>query len=397
MTATTADHVTRPFALALVLGVAMAVSTVAGTLVGVLGPYLQDEVGVSPSQLGILVAVFAFTSGAFSWPGGILTDSIGGRRTVLLVLAGSVVGMVVLALAESYIWLIVAMFLAGLANSSVNPGTNRLIADSVAPGRRGLAAGVKMACVQLGVFAAGILIPIAAETIGWRVPLAVTVVAISLLGIIGLLALTEPEKSRGESESVRAPLRWSAELVTLTIYSLLMSAGASAVITYLPLYSIESLGSTARIGGLAVALMGLLAIVGRLGLGRTTERLAVPLRSLALVGLLGVAAASILLLVSTTGTPLFWVAVVGLGLSAQSFVAGTTVAIIVSMPREQVGGASGVMFFGFLLGFGAGPAAFGATVDASGGYELGWALTIVAFALATVVVAIPSLRRRSRF
>lgn len=395
MNATTAGHVTsRPIALSLVLGIGMAVSTVAGTLVGVLGPYLQDEIGITPGRLGFLVTMFAVFSAAFSWPGGLLTDAIGGRRTLLLVLSGSMVSMVALASAFSYTWLLAAMAVAGLSNSSVNPATNRIIADSVALGRRGIAAGVKMACVQLAVFAAGILIPLAAEAIGWRVPLAVAVVVISLVGVFGLLALTEPlEPGRRESAD-RSRLQWSPGLFVLTIYSLLMAAGASAILTYLPLYTVEGLDSTARVGGLAIAVAGLVAIVGRLGLGRFTERVAVPMRALAVVGALGVASTALLMGVASAATPLYWLAVVGLGLSAQSFVVGTTVAVIVSMPREQVGGASGVVFLGFLVGFGVGPAAFGATVESTGGYRTGWMLAVIAFGVATALAAISALRRR---
>lgn len=394
MTATTSDVTSRPLALALALGVAMAVSTVAGTLVGVLAPYLQEEVGLTASQIGILVAVFAFTSGTFSWPAGLVTDAIGGRRTLLLVFSGSVAAMLMLASAFSYVWLLAAMLVAGIGNSAVNPATNRTIADSVAPGRQGMAAGVKMACVQLGIFAAGILIPVAAEGAGWRIPFAATIVVVSVLGVVGLLALTSPGgRPRGQTGR-RSPMRWSRPLLTLAAYSLLMSAGASAVVTYLPLYSIEALGSTARVGGLAVASMGLLAIVGRLGLGRATERLASPTRSLVVVGFLGAISIGVIIAVSSTSGILFWLGVVGLGLSAQSFVAGTTVAVIVSMPRDQVGGATGVVFLGFLMGWGAGPAVFGATVDATGGFTVGWTATLALFALATLLVAVPSLPRR---
>jgi predicted MFS family arabinose efflux permease len=384
----------RPIALALILGIGMAVSTVAGTLVGVLGPYLQVEIGITPGRLGLLVTTFAICSAGFSWPGGLLTDSIGGRRTLLLVLSGSMVSMVVLASAFSYPWLLVAMGLAGLSNSSVNPATNRIIADSVVPGSRGIAAGLKMACVQLAVFAAGMLIPLAAEGLGWRVPLAITVVSISLVGIFGLLALTDPIRRATGATADRSRLKWSAELVTLTLYSFSMSAGASAILTYLPLYTVEALDSTARVGGLAVAVVGLLAIAGRLVLGRLTERIAIPMRALTAVGVLGVGSTLMILAVGSAGTPLYWFGVVGLGLSAQSFVAGTTVAVIVSVPREQVGGASGVIFLGFLVGFGVGPAAFGTTVEATGAYTTGWAMTVVAFGLATAFAAVPARQRR---
>lgn len=182
----TGSFIHRPYLLSIVLAGAMAVSTVAGNLIGVLGPYLRDEVdGVTASNLGILVAAFAVVSGTMAWPAGVFADSIGGRRSLIVVFVGSVVGLGFLAAATSYLWLVGAMLVAGLANSAVNPATNRVIATSVAAGDRGLVAGIKMGGVQLAVFAAGVLIPPAAEAFGWRIPLGVAGLVIAGLGVLG--------------------------------------------------------------------------------------------------------------------------------------------------------------------------------------------------------------------
>lgn len=381
------DRVTdRTYTLAAILGAAMAVSTVAGTLVGVLAPFLRDEIeGLTPAKIGLLVAVFAVVSGTMAWPSGILTDSIGGRRALLLVFTGSMGGLIALATAGSYAWLIVAMVVAGLANSAVNPATNRVIATSVPAGTRGLVAGIKMAGVQLAVFAAGLLIPPVAEAFGWRLPLATAGAVVAAAGILGAIVFLERDESTRDGKASRARFQWSAGLMALTVYSLLMSGGASSVVTYIPLYTVEELGSTGQVGGLAIALIGLLAIVGRLVLGRATERLGRPMRSLAAVAALALGSAGLVTLAGSAGSVLFWVGVAGLGLSALSFIAGTTVAVILSMPRDRVGGASGVMFVGFMIGFGGGPAAFGALVEATGGYAAGWVLVLALFGVATML------------
>lgn len=96
----------------------------------------------------------------------------------------------------------------------------------------------------------------------------------------------------------------------------------------------------------------------------------------------------------TAGSPLFWLGAAGLGLSALSFIAGTTVAVILSTPSEKVGGASGAMFVGFMIGFGGGPAAFGAILEISGSYELGWGFVAFLFAAATLTSWI-ALRART--
>ena len=374
----------RPYLLSMVLAAAMAVSTIAGTLIGVLGPYLRDEVaGVTASNLGTLVAAFAVVSGALAWPAGLLVDSIGGRRSLVLVFIGSVLGLGFMSAATSYLWLIGAMLIAGLANSAVNPATNRVIATSVVAGKRGLVAGIKMAGVQLAVFAAGILIPPAAEEFGWRVPLASAGLTIAGIGIVGSMSLLGREAPTGGPNGWRPGFHWSSGLLVLTVYSLLMSGGASAAVTYLSLFTVEDLGSTPRVGGVAVALIGLMAIGGRLVLGRVTERVAQPLRSLGAVAAL--ALLSVLLVASSNevGSVLYWLGVAGLGLSALSFIAGATVAVILSTPTDKIGGSSGAMFVGFMIGFGGGPAAFGAILEISGSYEVGWGFVAFLFAAAT--------------
>ena len=375
----------RPYLIAAVLGGAMAVATVAATLVGVLAPYLLDEIdGVSPANIGLLVTTFAVVSGSMAWPAGALTDKIGGRTALILVFAGSVLGLGFLALAPTFGVLIAAMAVAGASNSAVNPATNRVIARWVAPGKRGTVAGVKMAAVQMAVFGAGIFLPPAAETIGWRVPLVTSGVLVAGLGTVGGLAILRGTDVTHSDRIVGSRLRLSAGLTALTLYSVFMSAGASSTVTYISLFTVDGLGSTPRVGGLAVAVIGLLAIIGRLALGRVTERVGRPMRSLTLVAALAAASATVLLLGDSAGSTLYWVGVVGLGLSALSFVAGTTVALIVSTRTEEVGGSSGVMFLGFMVGFGGGPAAFGAALDASGSYFLGWALVVGLFGAAIV-------------
>lgn len=375
----------HPYLIAVVLGGAMAVATVAGTLVGVLAPYLRDEIGgLTAANVGLLVAAFAVVSGAMAWPAGLLTDAIGGRTALILVLAGSVLGLGFLAVAPTFEFLLAAMVVAGVANSAVNPATNRVIASWVAPGQRGLVAGIKMAGVQVAVFAAGILIPPAAETIGWRIPLVSAGVLVAGVGTGCAVLLLRGGDTLREARRDRPGFSPTGGLAALTIYSLFMSGGASATITYISLFTVEDLGSTARIGGLAVALIGLLAIGGRLALGRITERLGRPMRSLAAVGAVASASAALIALSASADPILYWVGAVGLGLSALSFIAGTTVALIVSTPVELIGGSSGAMFVGFMIGFGGGPAAFGWVLDAYGSYALGWSLVMGLFGMATI-------------
>lgn len=376
----------------LCLATAMAVATVSSPLVGVLAPLLRDEIPMTPVRVGLLVAIYAGVSALASWPAGYVTDRVGGRLAVTFVFVGSAAYLLGFSSAMSYAWLVGGMVIAGLANSMVNPATNHVIAETVEPGSRGLVAGVKMAGVQVAVFAVGLAIPLFDATTGWRIPLAIGTSLFCVGGIA--IALTRLERPSSMVGSHKTGLEWSADLVALTIYSLLMSAGASASLTYLPLYSVDQLGATAGLGGLSVAVAGVFAIGGRLFWGRVTERGRTVTRPLLTIGGLSVLSGLLILAGSETTDLLFWIGSAGLGFFALSFSASTTVALILTVAKGATGKASGVVFAGFMVGFGVGPAGFGLVVEWSG-YPTAWIGVILAFA-AAVIVALAAIRLERR-
>lgn len=366
------------------LASAMALATVGSPLIGVIAPYLRTEIAIAPGDLGWLVAVYAAVSAVASWPAGFFTDRLGGTRALLLVFIGSGLALVGIAAANSLGWLVGTMVVAGLANSGVNPATNHVIAETVQPGKRGVVAGVKMAGVQVGVFAAGLMIPATVATLGdWRVPLAVGGVLLAAAGATAV-HIGIAETSHGSSRSM-TKLKWSRRLAILTTYSLLMGAGSSAALTYLPLYSVDVLGATAGVGGVGVAVAGLFAVIGRLFWGRITERSLGVMSPLVVLAALSVLSGSLILLAADVASPLLWAGICGMGFFALSFTAATTVALILTVPPAQTGSASGVMFVGFLIGFGIGPAAFGALVESPGSYTTAWLSTAGLFACALVL------------
>jgi predicted MFS family arabinose efflux permease len=333
---------------------------------------------VTTAGLGPLVSAFAAASGALSLPSGTLTDLIGGRRTLVGVFLCSMLSLMALSAAPSYGWLVAAMVLAGFANSAANPSTNRVIAANMEPRHIGMAAGVKMAGVQLAVLASGALLPLIAATLGWRLPVGVGAVVVCGVGILGVAVLIGREAPR-DRHAARPRLEFSRELRLLTLYGLFMSAGGSASLTYLSLYAVDALGSTARVGGFAIAAFGAVAIPGRLGLGRLTQASSRPMRTLSAVGVLAFGSTLLVLVSTDAGTVPFWLGVAGLGLSAQSFVAGSTVALIGRLPAEKIGGSSGIMFMGLLIGYGGGPAGFGAIAESRAGYSTAWLMVALLF------------------
>lgn len=365
----------RTVVFASILASAMASSTFAVNSIGVLASTLIGELGLTRSQVGGLVSAFAAFAAGFSIPAGRITDRIGGRNGLAIVFAGSALGLVSVGLAPGYTMLLMALALGGLANSGANPGTNHLIAEHLEPGKRGVITGIKMSGVQLGVFVAGVVLPVGIRTIGWRPSLMLLATLPAIWAIVLLRFL--PSGHRDSHAVDRHPLPGSVWI--LAGYTFLMSVATTAIITYIPLFAEESIGLTLAGGGLAVALSGVMSVPGRIVWGRHTEhtaRLGVPLivtAGAAAVAVTGLVAAD------TGSAGLLWVSVVAFGLTGGSYNAAATMVLIRSVPPARTGRASGVVFTGFLGGLAVGPLVFGRVVDATGGYRLSLAAVVGVF------------------
>jgi MFS transporter, FSR family, fosmidomycin resistance protein len=103
---------------------------------------LKERMNVGYFELGLAVTTFSIVSGLTQAPMGFLVDRIG-ARTVLtsgLLLGG--LAFASIALTSSYAWLIVAAFLAGLANCVYHPADYALLNEGISEARIGRAFAV---------------------------------------------------------------------------------------------------------------------------------------------------------------------------------------------------------------------------------------------------------------
>jgi MFS family permease len=369
------------------LALAMGSGTYAGYVFGVLGPDLVEEFGVSRFQLGLLTTVFFLVGGSLSLVAGRATDRFGARRVMLAAFAVAAVATLGMALSPSY-WVIVAFAaLAGVALAAGNPVTNKLIAEHIPPGRRGLIMGSKQAGVQVGAFLAGALLAPLAVALGWQSALGWSAVlpAASLLGVLVIIPPDPPSQARRAAMSSTAPLphgvRW------LAAYAFLMGSGVATVNAYLPLYLVERAHAPQELAGAVVATIGFVGIGSRVAWGWASERLRSFSTSLVALGTGAVAAILGLLAVEPLGLWVAWPAAIAFGASAVTWNAVGMLAVITASGRHLAGRATGAVTTGFYIGFVASPVAFGWLVDRTGGYTLAWALVAAAFA-GTIAVAL---------
>ncbi|MEU6133493.1 MFS transporter [Nocardioides sp. NPDC047086] len=351
-----------------------------------ISPLVIADLDLSPAEYGAISTV-TFGSAALSalLLGG-PSSRFGARTVMVAVSVGSITGLAVLALAESYAVVVVAGVLSGVAQALSNPATNRVVAGVPAQ-QRGALIGWKQSGVQAAQLVAGLAAPLIAAAAGWRWAVAAGVL-LGLLGVVSALAtrpMAAPDRTQRRPEE-SGPI----SVGMLTAYTFFIGFGLQATNAHLPLFAHVELGLGLRPAGLIAALVGLVGLLSRIWWGRRADagsRQAYTLLTLAVGAALGVVLvmASILL-----GSWLVWVGAAVFGAAALASNSVTMVVLIRTVPVESLGTATAFLATGMYLGFGTGPLAFGLTLDLGAGFGVAWLVPLAAF----VAAALISLPRR---
>lgn len=381
-------------AFTLSLAAGMAASTVVQFLFGVLAPFLIDEFGISRSQLGLLTTASFVVGGVISPSAGGLVDRIGGRRVFVASMALMAAAISGMAMAASYIWMLLAAALAGFTLASCNPTTNKLISAHTLPGERGVIMGVKQAGVQFGAFAVGFTLPVAADLWGWRAAVALTI-SLPVACAVSVLVLVPHDRRdhlavppEDDRTNVTPLVRW------LSLYAFLMGGGVAIVGTYLPLFAREEVGFSVGRAGMLAGIIGLIGIVSRIAWGWGTERLGHYPLALGILAIGAVVASLATLLSPRTGAWMIWGAAVLFGLTAITWNAIGMLAIVAEVGMHAAGRASGLVQSAFYGGFVVTPALFGYSVDRTDEWTWGWWGVVGIFTAATVVAFLWLASRR---
>lgn len=120
-----------------------------GIIIPVL-PFLAEKVGGSPTELGILMAVYSLMQLFFAPMWGRISDRIGRKPVMLIGIAGLALSFFIMAMADSLWVLFVARIVGGILSSANMPTTMAYVADITTPEERGKGMGIIGAATGLG-------------------------------------------------------------------------------------------------------------------------------------------------------------------------------------------------------------------------------------------------------
>ncbi|MFE8152501.1 MFS transporter [Brenneria goodwinii] len=186
-------------------------------------PLLSEQRNISFVELGFALSVFNIVSACVQTPIGFVVDRIGARRTLTAGLTLGSLCFLSLSFSNSYVWLVTAMALAGVANAVYHPADYALLSRGIDEKRMGRAFSIHTFSGFFGTaIAPGILLTVAA--------FAGTNSAFIVAGAIGLLTvpllLTERDQpirlQHATQENDRPGKRRRVALFTLPIMALLV-------------------------------------------------------------------------------------------------------------------------------------------------------------------------------
>jgi predicted MFS family arabinose efflux permease len=333
------------------------------------------DLGMTQSQFGLLAGgVFASAAVGSAWLGR-LSDRATSRQQFLLIFGGTIVALLVAAIAQSFWVLLIAVILAGPAQSMSNPTTNRLVVSAVPQAQRSGWIGIKQSGVQASQLFAGLFIPGVSLWLGWHGAFALAaVVALALLWYSwGKLPAEAPRRlaaaARADEPGEALPL----PVWLFAAFAFFSGLGTQATNVYLPLFAVRSLDFPLILAGAAAGVSGVIGVTSRviwgrqMSLGRRPSGILLTLAGGAVVGVLCLLGAGVF-----HQPALLWVGVALHGATVLGANVITNAAVLVVVPAERVGAASGVLAMGMYGGFALGPLVMGILADVSGGYDVGW-------------------------
>src|SRR6266513_940847 len=334
-------------------------------------PIIGKELGLTYSQIGLIMTCQYIAGAVANIPGGVLVDTVG-RKGVLMATSLFWVGFpyLLMGFTHSYLMLLGCVALVGFGNSLWHPTAIPTLARRF-PERKGLVLSLHGMGGNVGDAIAPIVVGALLATLSWRQVVVLNVVpgvVISLLIFVFLGTMQLGGKKRETSgdtgrQSLREYFRGVPALFLLSTSSAFRSMTQNALLTFLPVYLAYEMGySPFWVGACMFALQtaGFAAAPVAGHLSDRMGRKSVMMTSMAMT-------AVVLVFMALAGKSLAFVAFVAvLGFFLYAIRPVLQAWLLETTPRNMGGTSIGVLFGAQAVGSSIGPLLGGLVADSYG-------------------------------
>jgi MFS transporter, FSR family, fosmidomycin resistance protein len=350
-------------------------------------PLIGNELGLSYSQIGLVITCQYIASAVANIPGGMVVDTVG-RKGLLMAVSLFWVGFpyLLIGFTHGYLMLLVCISLVGFGNSLWHPTAIPTLGQRY-PERKGLVLSLHGMGGNVGDAVAPLVIGAALAVLSWREVVVMNVLpglVVALLMFVFLGSMRLGAKSSGEAQSlgeywkgVRQLFRNRA-LILLSTGSTFRSMTQAALLTFLPVYLANDMGYSPFLVGACLFALQAAGFAAAPLAGHLSDRVG---RKTILMGSMGTTALVLIAMAFAGGTALFvgLVALLGFFLYANRPVIQAW--LLEATPRNMGGSSIGILFGAQAVGAAVGPFLAGMVADRQG------LLSTFYFLAATIVVA----------
>lgn len=246
-----------------------------GIIIPVL-PFYAEKIGATPTQLGLLMAVYSFMQLLFAPMWGRISDRIGRKPVMLLGVSGLAISFFLMAISTKLWMLFAARIIGGFLSAANMPTTQAYAADITDSENRGKGMGVIGAAIGLGFVFGPAIGGIFSKH---NLSLPFYIAGISSLITLGLIFLFLKESSTVESRREHSEKRlsfWNAfhgNLSILYILQFFISLSLSGLETTFAYFAAKKAGLDAANLGYIFMIMGFASAIVQGGMiGKLTKR-----------------------------------------------------------------------------------------------------------------------------
>jgi FSR family fosmidomycin resistance protein-like MFS transporter len=351
-------------------------------------PLIGNELGLSYSQIGLIITCQYIAAAVANVPGGMLVDTIG-RKGLLMAVSLFWVGFpyLLIGFSQGYVMLLVCVALVGFGNSLWHPTAIPTLGQRY-PERKGLVLSLHGMGGNVGDAVAPLVVGAALAVFSWREVVVMNVlpglvVALLMFAFLGTMRLGS---RKGESESqslaqylagVRGLFR-SRALVLLSTGSTFRSMTQTALLTFLPVYLAHDMGYSPFWVGACLFALQAAGFAAAPVAGHLSDRMG--RKNIAITSMATTAVVLVAMALSG-GSPLFVALVAVLGFFLYALRPVIQAWMLETTPRNLGGSSIGILFGAQAVGAAVGPLLAGLVADRHG------LLATFYFLAATIVIA----------
>ncbi len=349
-------------------------------------PLIGSELGLTYSQIGLVITCQYIAAAVANVPGGVLVDTIG-RKGLLMAVSLFWVGFpyLLIGFSEGYLMLLVCVALVGFGNSLWHPTAIPTLGQRY-PERKGLVLSLHGMGGNVGDAVAPVVVGAALAVFTWREVVVMNVlpglvVAMLMFAFLGTLKLgsrkTESQSLAQYLAGLRELFR-SRALILLSTGSTFRSMTQTGLLTFLPVYLAHDMGySPVWVGACLFALQAAGFAAAPIA-GHLSDRMG--RKNIAISSMASTAV--VLVAMALSGGSLFFVALVAvLGFFLYALRPVIQAWMLETTPKNMGGSSIGILFGAQALGAAVGPLLAGMVADRHG------LLATFYFLAGTIVVA----------